>query len=120
MAAGFIRLDRGAVVNFRISWAANITRETFTTMVLGTEGGLTTDPLVLATNLGSYQVDVTPRLPADRNVHFSGHWALVEQFMRVFRGEEEPLVRREEVLNVMKVLDAIYRSAEEGKEIALI
>ncbi len=117
MAAGFIRLEGGAVVNFRISWAANITRETFNTMVLGTEGGLTTDPLVLATNMGSYQVDVTPRLPADRDVFFSGHWLLVEQFMKVMRGEEEPAVKREEVLNVMKVLDAIYKSADEGREI---
>lgn len=117
MAAGFIRLAGGGVVTFRISWAANITRETFNTTVLGTDGGLTTDPFALATNLGSYQVDVTPRLPADRDVHFSGHWVAVEQFMNVLRGKEEPLVKREEVFTTMKVLDAIYRSAEEGREI---
>jgi predicted dehydrogenase len=116
MAAGFIRLDNGAVVNLKVSWAANITREVFNTTLLGTEGGLTTDPFVLATNMGCYQVDVTPRIPADRSVSFSGHWGLTEHFLRVVRQEEEPLVKRAEVLNVMRTLDAIYRSAKEGRE----
>ena len=40
MAAGFIRLEDDAVVNFKTSWAANITKEVFNTMILGTEGGL--------------------------------------------------------------------------------
>jgi predicted dehydrogenase len=117
MAAGFIRLDNGAVVSFKTSWAANVIQEQFNTLLLGTEGGLTLDPLVLATNLGSYQVDVTPKVPADRAVPFSGHWVAAEHILRVIRGQEEPLIQRAEVLNVMKTLDAIYRSAQEGKEI---
>jgi predicted dehydrogenase len=119
MAAGFIRLENDIVVNFKTSWAANITKEVFNTMLLGTEGGVTLDPFILATNMGSYQVDVTPRLPADRAVFFSGHWALVEHLIKVIRGEEKPLVKRAEVLNVMQALDAIYRSAREGKEVLI-
>ena len=117
MAAGFIRLEGGTVVNFKISWAANIARESFNTLLLGSEGGLTLDPLVLATNLGSYQVDVTPKVPADRAVPFSGHWAAAEHILRVIRGQAAPLIQRAEVLNVMRTLDAIYRSAAEGKEV---
>lgn len=116
MAAGFIRLENGVVVNFKISWAANVPKEVFNTMILGTQGGLTLDPFVLVTNMGSYQVDVTPRVPADRNVFFSGHWAAVEHFIKVIRGQEELLVKRAEVLNTMKALDAVYRSAKEGRE----
>jgi predicted dehydrogenase len=88
-------------------------------MILGTEGGLTLDPFMLVTNMGSYQVDVTTRVPADRNVFFSGHWAAVEHFIKVIRGQEELLVKRAEVLNTMKALDAVYRSAREGKEIRI-
>jgi predicted dehydrogenase len=117
MAAGFIRLENGAVVHFKTSWAANVPKEVFNTLILGTEGGLTLDPLVLATNLGRYQVDVTPKVPADRTVPFSGHWGATEHVLRVIRGQEEPLVQRAEVLNVMRTLDAIYRSAQEGKEV---
>jgi predicted dehydrogenase len=117
LAAGFIRLQNAAVVSFKVSWAANITKEICNTMVLGTEGGLTLDPFILATNMGSYQVDVTPKIPPDRNVAFSGHWAAVEHLIRVIRGQEEPVVKRAEVLNVMQTLDAVYRSATEGREI---
>ena len=117
MAAGFLRLGNDIGVNFRTSWAANITKEVFNTMILGTEGGLTVDPFALATNMGSYQVDVTPRIPPDRDVPFSGHWGVAEHLVRVIRGQDRPLVTRGEVLNVMQALDAIYRSAQEGREI---
>lgn len=119
MAAGFIRLENDAAVQFKVSWAANIAKETFNTTLLGTQGGLTLDPFVLATNTGSYQVDVTPKIPPDRNVFFSGHWVLAEHFLNVIRGQEEPIVQRAEVLNVMQTLDAIYRSAHEKKEVSL-
>ena len=117
MAAGFIRLEGGATVAFKTSWAANVPQNMGSTMILGTEGGLMLDPLTLVTNLGRYQVNVSPRVPGERDVEFSGHWEEMEHFIRVIRGEEELLVRREEVLNVMRTLDALYQSAAEGREI---
>jgi predicted dehydrogenase len=119
MAAGFIRLTGGAAVAFKTSWAANIPENAGGTVLLGTDGGLVLDPLTLVTNLGSYQVNVTPKVPPDRDVQFSGHWECIEHFVRVLRGEEPPLVQKAEVLNVMKTLDALYASAAEGREIAV-
>ena len=43
-----------------------------------------------------------------------GHYKQTEHFVRVVRGEEEPVVRRAEALNAMRILDAIYASAAEG------
>ena len=40
-------------------------------------------------------------------------------FVRVVRGEEPPLVKREEALNVMRALEGVYRSAAEGREVRL-
>ena len=119
MAAGFIRLDGGAAVAFKTSWAANVPENTGQTTILGTEGGLLLDPLTLVTNMGSYQVNVAPRVPADRKVAFSGHWEETAHFVKVIRGEEELSVTRDEVLNVIRTLDALYQSAAEGREIAL-
>ncbi|MBM3882281.1 MAG: Gfo/Idh/MocA family oxidoreductase [Verrucomicrobia bacterium] len=119
MAAGFLRLEGEVVVSFKTSWAAHVTKETFNTTLLGTAGGLTLDPLALTTNLGSYQVEVAPKPPPDRAVHFSGHWRLTEHLVRVIRGEAAPLVQRAEVLNVMRALDAIYESARVNREIWL-
>jgi len=89
------------------------------TMILGSEGGLVLDPLTLVTNMGKYQVNINPQVPADRNVEFSGHWEETQHFVNVINGKEELIVKREEVLNVMRTLDALYQSAKEGKEIQI-
>jgi predicted dehydrogenase len=39
--------------------------------------------------------------------------------VNVIRGEEELIVKREEVLNVIRALDGLYRSAREGREVRL-
>ena len=119
MAAGFIRLAGGGAVAFKTSWAANVPENAGSTMILGTDGGLVLDPLTLVTNMGSYQVNVQPRVPADRKVAFSGHWGETAHFVEVVRGQAELLVTREQVLNVIGTLDALYQSAASGKEVWL-
>lgn len=117
MAAGFIRLEGEATLAFKTSWAANIPENSGGSMILGTEGGLSFDPLVLSTNMGSYQVNVNPRVPRDLDVDFYGHWLAAEHFVKVLKGEEQQIVKKEEVLNVMRALDALHKSAAEGREI---
>jgi len=117
MAAGFIRLENDATVAFKTSWSANIPQNTGHTMILGTVGGLVLEPLTLVSNMGSYQVNISPQVSKDRAVDFSGHWEETEHFVNVIRGKEELIVKKEEVLNVIGTLDALYQSAEEGREI---
>jgi predicted dehydrogenase len=119
MATGFIRLENKTVVAFKTSWTANVPQNMGYTMILGSEGGLVLDPLTLVSNMGSYQVNISPQIPSDRSVEFAGHWEETEHFIKVIKGEETLIVKREEVLNVMRTLDALYKSAEEGREIWL-
>jgi len=119
MAAGFLRLENQITITIRASWAANVPEGMGGTVILGTEGGLRLDPLTLVRNMGSYQVDVTPRVPADPDIPFYGHWKEAEHLVRVLRGEEKLIVQREEVLNVIRALEGLYRSAAEGREIRL-
>jgi predicted dehydrogenase len=117
MAAGFIRLEGGATVAFKTSWAANVPKNHGATTILGTDGGLIMEPLTLVTNLGSYQTNIEAQVPAEQHGPFSGHWGETAHLVRVIRREEEPLVKRAEALNVMRTLDALYQSAAEGREI---
>jgi predicted dehydrogenase len=117
MATGFMRLENDTTVAFKTSWAANVPQNMSGTMILGTEGGLVLNPLTLVTNMGRYQINVEPRAPAERGVQFAGHWGETEHFINVIRGEEELIVTREQVLNVMLALDALYESAAQGREI---
>jgi len=119
MAAAFIRLEGGAAVAFKTSWASNVPENSFSMTLLGAEGGLSMDPLILSTNMGPLQVNVSPQVPEERKVDFPGQYDEVKHLVRVIRGQEELLVKREEVLNVMAVLDALYKSAAEGREVAL-
>jgi predicted dehydrogenase len=119
MAVGLIRMDGGASIMMKTSWAANIPQETSSTTILGDEGGLTMDPLTLVTREGPYQANLSPLVPADRSVMFAGHWGETAHFVRVLKGEEQLIVKKDEVLNVMATLDALYRSAAEGREVRI-
>jgi len=123
-AAAFLRLDNGGTINLKVCWAANVPDSAGGVMIMGTEGGLSFDPRVLdlrvIRNMGRYQVDVTPKiLPPEPNHPFYAHWNEVAHFVRVIKGEEEICVKKDEALNVIRALEAIYQSAEEGREIRL-
>ena len=116
LATGFLRFEGGLSVLFKTSWAANITNTQSTNLILGTEAGLSFDPLTLVTNMDRYPVNVQPQLPGGGRA-FSGHWGETRHFVDVIKGREELLVKREEVLNVMLALDGLYRSASERREV---
>jgi predicted dehydrogenase len=73
----------------------------------------------LVRNLGRYQVDVTPYVPADPDVPFFGHWKQARHMVDVAKNRAAPLVTRGEALNVINALEGLYRSAEAGREVTL-
>jgi predicted dehydrogenase len=117
-ASAYLRLQTGGTILLRTSWAVNLP-ENFSLQIAGTQGGLQVPPVKLLENHGSYQTEVTPRVFADRQVSFPGHWELTTNFIAALRGEAEILVKREEALNVVRTIEGIYRSAEECREVTL-
>ena len=89
------------------------------TLLMGTKGGLTFNPLTFIGTLGRYQADTRLNVPPDPSVPFSGHWKAAAHFIEVIEGRAELLVKKEEVLNVMAALDGLYRSATEGQEVRI-
>jgi predicted dehydrogenase len=118
-ATGYIRLENGATLMIKVSWAINLPDSSMTS-IAGTEGGLQLPPLKLFTNQGGYQVEVTPRVPPDQEVAFAGHYELVLNFVRALKGEEQMIVKQEEVLNVTRTIEALYQSASEGREVQIL
>lgn len=117
-AAGYIRLADGGAIFLRTSWAANLPDELPKSFILGTEGGLQLGPLEYIYNLGRFQSNVSLKLPRERtDVSFPGHYAALSHAVRVVNGEEEKIVKREQVLKVMSALDGLYESAEKGAEV---
>jgi len=114
-AAGFIRLDNGASIVLESSFAANLGDERFTATFLGTKGGAETSPLKIFSEMNGSIVDITPiKLP---NVNI--YEAEIRAFYDSIINDTEVPVTGDQALNVMKILDGIYKSSDEGKEVVI-
>jgi predicted dehydrogenase len=115
MGIGMVRFANGATLILRASWSANIEKEFSETRILGTQGGAYMSPLRIFKEMQATLVDVTPVYLKEVRPHTQE----IEHFIGCVRGETECLVVPEQILDVQAVLDAIYRSAEAGREVRL-
>jgi predicted dehydrogenase len=112
---GFVRFENGATLTLETSFAANLEKEIFNCELFGTEGGCSLSPLRLFFERNQTLIDATPVfLP---QVHT--HQAEIKSFIEAIRNDTEPPVTAEEGLMVTEILDAIYRSADEGREVRI-
>jgi len=119
LGVGFLRLENGTTITLRASWAANIPDGTGSTYILGTRAGLALNPVRLTGTLGPYQADTLPIIPGADEPFVIGHMRQAAHMLRAIRGEDELLVQRGEVLNVIRALEGLYRSAALGREVWL-
>lgn len=125
-AAAFVRLEGGIILDFRISWAMHMDT-CGDALILGTKGGLripSTDcwngefdkPLTIYKTLGDQTVEYTvPLKPADKQLFYKKLRAFVDS---VKEGGTATVPSSQIIYN-QAIIDAIARSAEAGKEIAV-
>ena len=112
-AAAFVRFQDGSSMVLRTSWAAHIAKDQFSSLLLGAEGGATTlPPTVYSLGEGKQVNEELGPFPWS-----NPYEAEMAHFLAVARGEVGPIVKEEETMNVQRILDAAYRSAEEGREV---
>ena len=116
--AGFVRLEGGLTLIVKASWAINAPEDSGVTFIAGTKGGIKLMPQPeLITNVAGYQVNTRIKIPKGPSVDFYGHYDSSKQLIAVIEGREEIVVKKEQVLNVVRVLDALYASSLQGKEV---
>jgi len=131
-AFGMVRMKNGAVINVEASWAINMldSREASTTLcgtLAGAEirSGMSYPVDQLTINRGHNGALTEEILTGKGNIaYFEGDSNAPgnlegRQFLESILNDTEPLVKPEQALVVTKILDAIYRSAEAGREILL-
>ncbi|HZG86354.1 Gfo/Idh/MocA family oxidoreductase [Paenibacillus sp.] len=118
LAAGFLRFDNGASLQIEFSWASNVEAEQKFLEWRGTEGGfsLVNDRLKLFTEQDGALIDASPSFEAPR---VPQHTANIRHFVECVLGREEPIFTPEQGVDMIKILTAIYASAESGREIVL-
>lgn len=114
-----MRLEGNVTCSVEVSWDLAAVDDRHTLAAMGATGFGSLSPFMVQKETGGKIVDVTPRLaPGTENVFRASYRRELEYFMRVIRGvREEPLPEEQEVL--LGIVDACYRSTEEGREIVL-
>jgi predicted dehydrogenase len=88
--------------------------------LFGSGGAALLNPLRIHKGMHGTLVNVTPtNVDSSRNQFKHSIEAQIEHFGAVLRKAEKPMGSAEEILPVMELMDAIYRSAEQGKEVRL-
>jgi predicted dehydrogenase len=107
-----VRFEEGFALHFVSYWAAHA--DTLgPSVILGTKGGLQFGPLTLFRDEFGVMTNVTPQhLPSIDG--FSGE---IKAFIRAVRNGEESPVDPMGVLLINVIIDGIYRSSAEGKEV---
>ena len=118
LAAGFIRFDNGASLQIEFSWASNIAEEQKFLEWRGSEGGfsLINDTLRVFTESEGALVDQQPQFPGET---IPQHTANIHHFIECVLGREMPIFTPDQGVDMIKILSAIYESAESGREVRL-
>ena len=116
-----ITFKDGTILNLEASWAQHIKDETQYMEIYGKLGGLIVDPdLVLYSNKNGFMTNKTFDISSDEDdpfqMMFDGEMA---HFKNCIIKGTECRSPSGEALELMKIIDAIYRSAELGKSVYL-
>lgn len=116
-AAVQMALATGTIAAVEVSWELVQERDRHLLYVLGTQGSARSTPFQVQCTTASGIMDVTPPMdwpPTQLYTRsYRQEWA---EFLRIVRGEK-PGRAPDEQMQVMRVVEACYRSASEGREI---
>jgi predicted dehydrogenase len=114
-----LRLEGNRVVNLECTWNLPAQRDRQFLHVMGTAGSGSLSPLAVFKEMPAGLVEVTPTLPATReNLFTASYRNELAHFLEVVRGEREAPAPAEH-RTLMRLVEAAYRSAGEGREVAL-
>jgi predicted dehydrogenase len=128
-AHGFVTFKTGQVLSLQVSWAEMVKREEVSVVFQGTRAGGKVERLFGSDGLDDTAIDTCEVYAQDgaervdqkidvEECEDMGRIRSATNFIRAIEGEEEPLNNPEQALVLMKIIDAIYKSAETGAPVA--
>ena len=113
-SCGMITFKNGAKVSFKVAWATNMPERSQIRIVGKKKGIYLPESKVYFGEDGEENLEIKT-IPYD--TPFSGHIYLADNLRKVLKGEAELIVKPEETLNVSKIIELFYKSAELGKTV---
>ncbi|MDR1093100.1 MAG: Gfo/Idh/MocA family oxidoreductase [Clostridiales bacterium] len=117
LAAAMIRFDNGMVLNVETSFTLNLEKDYGKMELFGVNGGIKLDPtLSLYTEMNGYLADVKAAFPVEVSFEdvFAGE---IRHFTDAVLTGSPLKVSADDGVEMMKILDAVYASAQSGHEV---
>jgi predicted dehydrogenase len=118
-ASALLRLDTGAALTLELTWGLLMEKDFAYLNLFGSGGAALLNPLRMHKGMHGSLVNVTPTLDSARNQYKHSQETQVEHFVESLRKGTRPMGDAEEMLPVMQLMDALYRSADQGHEVKL-
>jgi predicted dehydrogenase len=118
-ATAFLRLESGATLTLELTWGLLMEKDFAYVNLFGSGGAALLNPLRIHKGMHGNLVNVTPAMETSRHQYKQSIDAQIAHFADVLRKGVKPMGAADEIIQVMELLDAIYRSAEQGKEVRL-
>jgi len=119
MATALIVCENGVSLSIDVSWRHMGDAERFWFDLVGTKGSARVQPLRVFKEMHGSITDVTPTGASGRETPFAQSYrAEWTYFLAVMRGDVNAPPPRDQ-LALHRVLDAIYRSADAGRDVLL-
>ncbi|MEO5987967.1 MAG: Gfo/Idh/MocA family oxidoreductase, partial [Candidatus Eisenbacteria bacterium] len=118
-AIAFLRLESGATLTLELTWGLLMEKDFAYLNLFGSGGAALLNPFRVHKGMHGTLVNVTPTLETSRNQYRQSMEDQLQHFADSVRAGRKPMGSAEEILPVMHLMDAIYRSAEAGKEVKL-
>jgi predicted dehydrogenase len=114
----FIRCENQATLTVEVSWSLLMEKDFLYTNLFGTHGGALLNPLRIHKELHGNLVNVTPAgMISSDNLYKKSYEFEIQHFIECIRHDRPVLSSGEEALQRLQLVEAIYKSAESGKEV---
>jgi len=118
-ASAFLRLDSDNVITLEVSWGLLMERDFAYLNLFGEKGVALLNPLRLHKEMHGSLVNVTPTLGSSKNPYKLSYESEIRHFVECVRTRSRPRSPGEDALTMLRLLEALYRSATEGREVEL-
>lgn len=128
LVTAFLRLETGATLVLEVSWAGYIREgDRFFVHLWGDEGGMEMDVLNYTqddtlrfyTDIEDVRAEIRPQTAGDADSQHASERTVNSEFVRAIRQGQAVSATVEEGLRILRLIEAIYRSAAEGRQVEL-
>ena len=119
-AVGLVRFDNDQVISFEVSWGLHSEWDKFHLAAFGTKGTAHLNPLRAYKRLETNRIDYTLAQPANSsNLFKKSYENELKHFVGMVRENNPVTSSCDDAVSLMKLLEAMYKSADLKKEVSL-